>query len=190
MKMRFLIILIFITNLFAKDKSIFLDAEVTIPFSGIAYSSKIPTNDRIANSPTLFMGVSVGYSFNMVENYFLEPSIGYHFSATDIFYETDNGFNYNYYDFTLPIMYHKKGFKGGIFMRYMKIPSFEVSNFYNERTELLKNKDAYSIGVKAVTSSWFVSYEYLFDGKYSSVDKTTTVDIEGSRISIGLRNTF
>jgi len=187
--MKFLIILLLLTNVYAKKKNIFLDTKFTVPLSGTARfieENKFET----AKPPLAFLGVSLGYSIELIEDYTLEPSIGYSFNTEGVIDGKNRNYNYNYYDITLPIMYHKKGFEGGVFMRYIKIPSFEVSNFYNERTELLKNKDAYSIGVKAVTRSWFVSYEYLFNGKYLSVEKATTVDIEGSQISIGLRNTF
>ena len=187
--MKFLIIVLFVVNIYAKDNNIFLDTKFTIPISGTSKFIE-DTRNETAKSPLAFFGVSLGYSIELIENYILEPSLGFVFNTDDVIDGKGRNFNYNYYDFTLPLMYHKKGFKGGVFMRYMKILSFEVSDFYNERTELLKNRDAYSIGLKAVTNSWFISYEYLFSGKYSSVDKLTTVDIEGSRISIGLRNTF
>lgn len=187
--MKLLIILLLLTDVYAEKKSIFLDTKFTIPLSGTAKFIE-NTKSETAKSPLAFLGVSLGYSIELIEDYTLEPSLGFSFNTEGVIDGKGRNFNYNYYDFTLPIMYHKKGFKGGIFMRYMKIPSFEVSDFYNERTELLKNRDAYSIGLKAVTSSWFVSYEYLFNGKYSSVDKTTTIDIEGSCISIGIRNSF
>lgn len=186
--MKLLVLLLLLTSVHGRS-NIFLDTKFTIPLSG---TSKLieDTRSETAKSPLAFFGVSLGYSIELIENYILEPSLGFSFHTEGVFDGKGRNFNYNYYDFTLPLMYHKKGFKGGVLMRYMKIPSFEVSDFYNERIELLKNRDAYSIGLKAVTSSWFVSYEYLFDGQYSSVDKLTTVDIEGSRISIGLRNTF
>ncbi|CAA6817067.1 MAG: Unknown protein [uncultured Sulfurovum sp.] len=177
------------TNVYAKDNNVFLDTKFTVPLSGTSKFIEDARNET-AKSPLAFFGVSLGYSIELIEDYTLEPSLGYFINTEGIIDGKNRNFNYNYYDFTLPIMYYKKGFKGGIFMRYMKIPSFEVSDFYNERAELLKDKDAYSIGLKAVTSSWFISYEYLFNGKYSSVDKLITVDIEGSRISVGLRNTF
>ncbi|KIM06758.1 MAG: hypothetical protein KU29_08130 [Sulfurovum sp. FS06-10] len=188
--LKFLILILLVSNIYAKDKNIFLDTEFTIPLSGMAYFPDANKNETSTASPLFFLGVSLGYSLKITDNYILEPSVGYHFSSKDFIFYEGTSFSYNYYDITLPLMYEVKGFKGGVYAKYEKIPSIEISDFYGERTLLFEDKDAYSLGVKAIFQSWFISYEYLFHGNYISMDEKNKVNIEGSHFSIGLRNTF
>lgn len=190
--MKFLILMLLVSNIYAKDKNIFLDTQLTFPFSGTAHY--IYQNDSTDSStiPLMFLGVSVGYSLKFTDEYLLEPSLGYNFSSKDVFLVQGSTFTSDYLDVTLPLMYSIKDFKGGVYIKYMRIDTIDVFDFYNERINLFENKDAYALGMKAVMSNWFITYEYVINGKYTSTDtnKKSTVNIEGSRISIGLRNTF
>jgi len=191
--MRLLVIIFLITNIYAKDKNIFLDTKLDIPFFG-----KGIDNDGYGSSKSLyytsnaFLGVSLGYSIKLHNEWVFEPSIGYTFSADDsLSFFDGKTFTYNYSDITLPFMYKKKGFKGGLFFRYINIDTIEWGDKeYDESDMKFKNKNPYTLGLKVVTRSWFYTYEYLFNGKYSRDEGRANVDIEGSRISIGLRVSF
>jgi len=102
----------------------------------------------------------------------------------------DSKYTYNYSDVTLPILYKKKGFKGGFFFRYMNIDTIKWGNSEYGSDRQFKNKNPYTLGIKIVTRSWFYSYEYLLNGKYSTDNGRGKIDIEGSRLSIGLRVVF
>ncbi|KIM04344.1 MAG: hypothetical protein KU29_10670 [Sulfurovum sp. FS06-10] len=187
--MKFLILIVLVSSIYAKDKNIFLDTQMTIPFFGIGKEIDSVGDHNTYSSPSLFLGVALGYSINLADELVLDPSLGFNFNSNDILSINPNIFTYDYYDMTLPLMYHKKGFKGGVFFKYMLMPSMEMGGRLQEKIKL-ENQSAYTLGIKIVTRSWFFSYEYLLNGKYYADDKRSYMDIEGSRLSIGLRNTF
>jgi hypothetical protein len=179
------------SNLYAKDKNIFFDAKIDLPFGGEGvYSDGIGSTKDIYETPRAFLGVALGYSFKLTNRWLLEPSIGYNFSSGDSMSLIGGDYLYNYLDMTLPIMYKKKGIKGGVYLKYIDIPSITWGNHeYGDYIEFVNN-NAYALGMKVVTRSWFFSYEYLFKGKYSVDYEQAKINIEGSRISIGIRSEF
>ena len=200
--LRYLFILLIITNLSAKEKNIFFDVRLEVPLFGIGTFNDGYGSTEDEYSTPYFLGIGLGYTFNINDEWAVEPSVGYSFNTGGkLPYVSYSAFNYNYSDITLPIMYKKKGFKGGLFFKYMNIESIKwgddnrISSINgvvlgeDNRVEF-KNKNPFTIGAKIVTRSWFYSYEYLFNGKYTTDNGRAKVDIEGSRISIGIRNTF
>ncbi|HIP50663.1 MAG TPA: hypothetical protein EYG94_01130 [Campylobacterales bacterium] len=196
----FIILLLLFTSLSAKEKNIFFDARFEVPLFGEGTANNSYGNSEGEYSTPLFLGVSLGYIFNINEEWAIEPSVGYSFNTGSTLF-SQNAFEYNYSDITIPLMYKKKGFKGGFFFKYMNIKKLKLDTFtsynitngsiteeYNEVS--FKNKNPFTIGVKIVTGSWFYGYEYLFNGKYTTDNGRASVDIEGSRISVGIRNTF
>ena len=185
------ILILLISNIYAKDKNIFLDTKIDFPFIGEgSYNEGIGSSESLYSTPRIFLGVALGYSFRLNNKLLFEPSIGYSFNSGDSLSILGGGYTYNYSDVTLPIMYRKKGFKGGFFFKYMNIPSISWGSQEYANNIEFKDKNAYTLGVKLVTRSWFCSYEYLLNGKYSIDKGRAKIDIEGGRISIGLRNTF
>jgi hypothetical protein len=187
--MKFLIILLFIVNIYAKNNNIFLDTEVSVPFFGIAKEIDGEGDENTYSFPTMFLGVSLGYSFKVNKEWYLEPSTGFHINSGSIFNSRNWVVNYDYYDVTLPLMYYKRGIKKGVFLKYIGIPSFEYGGNLKEKIQI-KNEKAYAIGVKLDMKSLFFTYEYIFNGIYYAEDKVSYVDIEGSRLSIGIRRSF
>ena len=61
--MKFLIILLCVGSIYAKDNNAFLDTEVSVPFFGIAKERDSVGDENTYSSPTMFLGVSLGYSF-------------------------------------------------------------------------------------------------------------------------------
>jgi len=200
--LRYFLMLFLVTNLFAKEKNIFFDVNFEVPLFGIGtFNDGYGSTEDEYFSP-FFLGLGLGYTFNINDDWAVEPSVGYSFNTDtripDIGNET---FRYNYSNITLPIMYKKKGFKGGVFFKQMYIDSIKWGEDYrigyiedtlvgvDNRLEF-KDKHPFTLGIKVVTKSWFYSYEYLFDGKYTTDNGRAKIDLEGSRISIGIRNTF
>ena len=53
--------MLLVSNIYAKDKNIFLDTEFSIPLSGMAYTPDINRNETSTASPLVFLGISLGY---------------------------------------------------------------------------------------------------------------------------------
>ena len=188
--MRLLIILFFlIVNINAKDNNIFLDSEISIPFYGIAKEIDTQGDENIYSSPTMFLGISLGYSWKLNDKWYIEPSTGFNINSGGIWSSQNFIIDYNYYHITLPLMYSKRGIKKGVFLKYIGIPSLEFGGNLKDKIKM-KNRKAYAVGAKFDWKSFFFRYEYIFNGIYYSKDKISYADIEGSRISIGLRRSF
>jgi len=194
--MKFLIILLLVIVSYAEEHNIFLDAEISVPFYGIAKEIDIVGDENSYDSPTFFLGIALGYSLQLNNRWLLEPSIGFHINSGGSILDIDNMysstasiFDYDYYNATLPLMYYNKGTKKGIFFKYIGIPSLEYGGNLKEKI-VIKNKHAYAVGAKYYIGNLFFTYEYVFNGKYYYKDNVSYVDIEGSRISIGIRRNF
>jgi hypothetical protein len=187
--MKFLILLLFIVNIYGKDNNIFLDTEISIPFFGTAKEIDREGDENTYSSPTMFLGVSLGYSIKLNKKWYIEPSIGVSINSGSISNAKNSVFNYDYYDVMLPIMYYKRGIKKGIFLKYIGIPSFEYGGNLKEKIQI-KNEKAYALGAKFDMKNLFFTYEYIFNAIYYAKDKVSYIDIEGSRISIGIRRSF
>lgn len=189
--MKILILLLVISNVYAKNKNIFFDAKIDLPIVGEGiYKDNFGSSETQYSTPKVFLGISLGYSVQFSDEWIFEPSVGYSFNSGNSSSLVGGGYIYDYADITLPIMYSKKGFKGGLFFKYIDIPSIEWGSQENGDYIEFKDKNAYTLGIKIVTRSWFYSYEYLLNGKYLTGKGQAKIDIEGSRISIGLRKTF
>lgn len=206
--MRVLILLLCLKlSVYAKDKNIFLDVDFTFPLSGKAQVTSVNSQNSNSNNidliwlsydeqnsytnPFLFLGVSLGYVVNISDQFALEPSGGYNFNApNDLFLTKNDDLIYNYYHAQLAGMYHKKDFKGGLYIKRIYIPSIDIQNYDKNTNTIFKNQQAYGVGAKIVLKSWFVFYEYITDAKYVSDDQRKSVNLNGHRIGIGLRKSF
>ena len=82
--MKVLILILLISNIYAKDKNIFFDAKIDLPFRGEgSYNNGSGSSETIYSTPRIFLGVSLGYSFRLNYKWLFEPSIGYSFNSGD-----------------------------------------------------------------------------------------------------------
>lgn len=166
--MRVLILLLCLKlSVYAKDKNIFLDVDFTFPLSGKAQVTSVNSpNSNFDNTgtiwlsydeqnsytnPLLFLGVSLGYIANIADQFALESSGGYNFNApNDLFLNIDDELMYNYYHVQFAGMYHKKDFKGGLYIKKIYIPSIDIQNYDKNTNTIFKNQQAYGVGAKIV----------------------------------------
>jgi hypothetical protein len=190
--MRIIIILLLTIYLQAKE-NLFFDGQLSIPFAGKLTQEYVYSDDVKYYSPNFFLNLSCGYILEVYPQYTIEPSIGVTFDSGDALQILGKNYSYDYYDITLPFMYVNGKTEIGIFAKYLHIPSIEFPKKDDEsRIDSVKfeNKDAYSVGIKGIAGEYFVFYEYLFHGKYEMDYHSTKVNIEGSRIGIGIRKKF
>lgn len=138
-------------------------------------------------------GVRAGYSYELDDSLFIEPSVGWNpIGNFGSFYADD-------YSIELPLLYRYKLIKFGPLLRYNYLSDIEIyKNRYDKA--LVDDKPSYSLGIKAmiVTQSvdFIFSYEYMLNADYTDVSHeksqvtTTNIDLNGAYFAFGLRAKF
>ena len=189
--MKIIIILLLTIYLEAKG-NLFFDVNLLTSFSG-NLTQGYNNDDVEYYSPNFFLNLSCGYIFEIYPQYTIEPSIGFTFDSGDALQILGKNYSYDYYDVTFSFMYVDGKTEIGIFAKYLHIPYIEFPEKDDERgmdNIKFENRNAYSFGIKGIAGEYFVFYEYLFYGKYKMDYHNTKVNIEGSRIGIGIRKKF
>lgn len=176
--------LIFISLSLCNANDYFSEISLSKDLFGISYDNST-FHQNTETSSMYYFDFSLGNKMILKSDFSLEPSIGITGGESQ-----NDGAKYVGYNFIFPLMYHKKGFSFGSFMKYMYVSKFDNNEI------ILHDKNAYSLGAKIIlegSMQWFLTYEYVLNSNYdmvNSYNESINVNLEGSRIAIGIRYKF